>query len=93
MSALPTCACTRDVRFVPQADMLTATQPLGLAVFSSKPSGRNRRRTLRALADLDDRQLRDIGLTRNDTLYHALAGHEDAQPEYLRRKRKELHVD
>jgi uncharacterized protein YjiS (DUF1127 family) len=31
---------------------------------------RNRRRTLRALADLDERQLRDIGLTRNDALFH-----------------------
>jgi uncharacterized protein YjeT (DUF2065 family) len=30
---------------------------------------RNRRRTLRALADLDERQLRDIGLTRNDALF------------------------
>lgn len=32
---------------------------------------RNRRRTLRALADLDERQLRDIGLTRNDPLLDA----------------------
>lgn len=53
----------------------------------------NRRRTLRALADLDDRQLRDIGLTRDDRQYHALAEHEDAQPECLRRRCKELHVD
>jgi len=54
---------------------------------------RNRRRTLKALADLDDRQLRDIGLTREDTHYHALAGHEDVRPEYFQLKRKELHVD
>ena len=32
---------------------------------------RNRRRTLRALADLDERQLRDIGLTINDPLFDA----------------------
>lgn len=30
---------------------------------------RNRRRTLRALADLDDAQLRDIGLTRDDPMF------------------------
>jgi Domain of unknown function (DUF1127) len=30
---------------------------------------RNHRRTLRALADLDDRQLRDIGLTRDEALH------------------------
>ena len=37
MSALPPkadmCSATRDVRYVPIADMLAATQPLGLAVF------------------------------------------------------------
>ena len=35
---------------------------------------RNRRRTLRALADLDERQLRDIGLTRNDPLFDICFG-------------------
>ena len=30
---------------------------------------RNRRRTLRALADLDEAQLRDIGLTRDDSMF------------------------
>jgi uncharacterized protein YjeT (DUF2065 family) len=30
---------------------------------------RNRRRTLRALAELDERQLRDIGLTRDDPIF------------------------
>jgi uncharacterized protein YjiS (DUF1127 family) len=33
---------------------------------------RNRRRTLRSLAGLDEHQLRDIGLTRDETGYHAL---------------------
>ena len=32
---------------------------------------RNRRRTLRALADLDERQLRDIGLAREGLGYHS----------------------
>jgi uncharacterized protein YjiS (DUF1127 family) len=32
---------------------------------------RSRRRTLRALAELDERQLRDIGLTREDVFYGA----------------------
>jgi uncharacterized protein YjiS (DUF1127 family) len=45
---------------------------------------RKRRKTLRALADLDDRQLRDIGLTREDMRYLALAEHDGPWPEYLR---------
>ena len=39
-----------------------------LALHASFKKWRNRRRTLRALADLDDRQLRDIGLTRDEVL-------------------------
>ncbi|MGC1094628.1 MAG: DUF1127 domain-containing protein, partial [Pseudolabrys sp.] len=35
-----------------------------LALHASLKRWRKRRRTLRALADLDERQLRDIGLTR-----------------------------
>jgi len=35
-----------------------------LALHASFKRWRNRRKTLRALADLDERQLRDIGLTR-----------------------------
>lgn len=54
---------------------------------------RKRRKTLKVLADLDDRQLRDIGLTREDTQYHALAGDEAVRPEYLRHKSKETNVD
>jgi uncharacterized protein YjiS (DUF1127 family) len=50
-----------------------------LALHASFKNWRNRRRTLRALADLDDRQLRDIGLTRDDgDSYRPLAGVDDA---------------
>ena len=38
-------------------------------LYTSFKRWRSRRRTLRALADLDERQLRDIGLTRNDPLF------------------------
>ena len=57
----------------------------------------NRRRTLRALADLDERQLRDIGLARDEALlevapwwpgrdknYRALARLDDGQLSNLR---------
>jgi hypothetical protein len=37
-----------------------------LALHTSFKKWRSRRRTLRALADLDDRQLRDIGLSRDE---------------------------
>ena len=52
-----------------------------LALQAAFKRWRKRRKTLRALADLDDRQLRDIGLTRDDRHYHALAEHEDARPD------------
>jgi uncharacterized protein YjiS (DUF1127 family) len=42
-----------------------------LALHTSFKKWRSRRRTLRALADLDERQLRDIGFTRDDALYGA----------------------
>jgi uncharacterized protein YjiS (DUF1127 family) len=48
---------------------------------------RKRRKTLRALADLDERQLRDIGITRDDVRYEALAELEDA---HLKRTNKAL---
>ena len=60
-----------------------------LALQAAFKRWRKRRKTLRALADLDDRQLRDIGLTRDDRHYHALAEHEDVRTDYLRHKRKE----
>ena len=50
-----------------------------LALHASFKKWRNRRETLRVLADLDDRQLRDIGLTRDDSdSYRPLAGVDDA---------------
>jgi len=50
-----------------------------LALHASFKKWRNRRKTLRVLADLDDRQLRDIGLTRDDSdSYRPLAGVDDA---------------
>jgi len=64
-----------------------------LALHAVLNRWRKRRKTLRALAELDDRQLRDIGLTRDDWHYHALAGHDDARPEYLRYKAEELPSD
>jgi uncharacterized protein YjiS (DUF1127 family) len=45
-----------------------------LALYASFNKWRNRRRTLTALADLDDHQLRDIGLTRDGVRYRSLAG-------------------
>ena len=50
-----------------------------LALHSAFKTWRQRKRTLRILADLDDRQLRDIGLTRDHTHYHALAEFDDAR--------------
>jgi uncharacterized protein YjiS (DUF1127 family) len=47
---------------------------------------RNRRRTLKVLADLDDHQLRDIGLTRGGTqevCHRALAALDDADLVHL----------
>jgi hypothetical protein len=59
---------------------------------------RNYRRTLRALADLDEHQLRDIGLTREDTLpglqsYRALADLNEVRrhsPEETQTKRRTM---
>lgn len=63
-----------------------------LALHASFKKWRSRRRTLRALADLGERQLRDIGLTRDEALletipkllsrhksYRALAELDDTQ--------------
>jgi|SRR4029450_6408203 uncharacterized protein YjiS (DUF1127 family) len=43
-----------------------------ITLYASLKEWRNRRRTLRSLADLEEHQLRDIGLTRDETGYHAL---------------------
>ena len=40
---------------------------------------RRRRRTFRALADLDEEQLQDVGLTRSHRSYRALAELDDTQ--------------
>jgi len=66
--------------------LVTLTIDRLLAMHAVFNRWRKRRKTLRALADLDDCQLRDIGLTRDEWHYHALAGHEDVPPEYLRYK-------
>jgi uncharacterized protein YjiS (DUF1127 family) len=50
-----------------------------LALHTSFKKWRNRRRTLQALADLDDRQLRDIGLTRDDYKSYCALGDDDAR--------------
>jgi len=44
-----------------------------LALHASFKAWRARRRTLKALADLDERQLRDIGLSREDMLFEGSA--------------------
>jgi uncharacterized protein YjiS (DUF1127 family) len=49
-----------------------------LALHASLKKWRKRRKTLRALDDLDDRQLRDIGLTRDGDRYRALDGSDVA---------------
>jgi len=45
-----------------------------LSLHASFKKWRHHRRTLRALADLDDHQLRDIGLTRDGDQYRSPAG-------------------
>jgi uncharacterized protein YjiS (DUF1127 family) len=48
-----------------------------LALRASFKKWRNHRKTLLALADLDDHQLRDIGLTRDGDQYRSLAGSDE----------------
>jgi len=56
-----------------------------LALHASLKQWRNHRRTLRALAELDEHQLRDIGLTREEaspghpTGYRGLAGLDEVR--------------
>jgi len=49
-----------------------------LSLRGSLKKWRNRRKTLRALAELNDHQLRDIGLVRDGNKYRALAGSDEA---------------
>jgi uncharacterized protein YjiS (DUF1127 family) len=50
-----------------------------LALHAALKKWRKHRRTLRVLADLDERQLRDIGLTRDNKRYRRLAELDDTQ--------------
>jgi uncharacterized protein YjiS (DUF1127 family) len=74
----PDGSCQHQASFVLRDDhvVLLAIDAL-LALYASFKKWRNRRRTLRALADLDDRQLRDIGLTRDGDQYRSLAGSDE----------------
>src|SRR5262245_38179211 len=56
--------------------VLLATDAL-LALHTSFKKCRNRRKTLSALADLTDHQLRDIGLTRDGNNYRAIGGSDE----------------
>jgi len=71
-------SCQPQASFVLRDDhvVLLAIDAL-LALHASFKKWRNRRRTLSALADLDGRQLRDIGLTRDGNQYRSLAGSDE----------------
>ena len=72
-------SCQHQASFVLLRDdhvVLLAIDTL-LALHASFKKWRNRRRTLLALGDLDDHQLRDIGLTRNGDQYRSLAGSDE----------------
>ena len=55
-----------------------------LALHAAFKRWRKRRKTLQALADLDERQLRDIGLTRDQVHYEPLAELEDAHSKRIK---------
>jgi uncharacterized protein YjiS (DUF1127 family) len=57
-----------------------------LALHAAFKRWHKRKKTLRALADLDEHQLRDIGLTRDDAHYEALAELEDAHSKRINNK-------
>jgi uncharacterized protein YjiS (DUF1127 family) len=72
-------SCQHQASFVVLRDdhvVLLAIDAL-LALHASFKKWRNRRRTLLALGDLDDRQLRDIGLIRDGDQYRSLAGSDE----------------
>jgi uncharacterized protein YjiS (DUF1127 family) len=54
-----------------------------LALYAAFQKWRHHKKTVRALAELDEWQLRDIGLTRDQTHYHALAELGDAQSQHV----------
>ena len=55
-----------------------------LALHAAFKRWRKHRKTLRALADLDERQLRDIGLTRDDVHFEPLADLEEAHSKRIK---------
>lgn len=57
-----------------------------LALHAAFKKWRQHKRTMRALADLDERQLRDIGLTREQTHYHVFDELDDARSERINSK-------
>jgi len=63
-----------------------------LALRAAFKRWHKRRKTLRALADLDERQLRDIGLTRDQVHYEPLAELENAHSKRIRSKVSGGHV-
>jgi len=71
-------SCQHQASFVLRDDhvVLRAIDAL-LALYASFKKWRNRRRTLLALGDLDDRQLHDIGLTRDGDQYRSLVGSDE----------------
>ena len=72
-------SCQHQASFVLLRDdhvVLLAIDAL-LALHASFKKWRSLRRTLLALGDLDDRQLRDIGLTRDGDQYSSLAGSDE----------------
>jgi len=63
-----------------------------LALHAAFRRWRKRRKTLRVLADLDERQLRDIGLTRDQVHYEPLAELENAHSKRISNKVSGGHV-
>src|SRR5262245_59996704 len=63
-----------------------------LALHAAFKRWHKRRKTLRALADLDVRQLRDVGLTRDQGHYEPLAELENAHSKRIRSKVSGGHV-
>jgi uncharacterized protein YjiS (DUF1127 family) len=57
-----------------------------LALYAALQKWRQHKKTMRALAELDERQLRDIGVTRDQTHYHALAELGDARSQHINNK-------
>jgi hypothetical protein len=77
-------ACDRPSAPLRDGHIVLLAVDVLVALHASFKKWRNYRRTLRALADLDEHQLRDIGLTREEALlghqnYRALAQHNEVR--------------